>query len=136
VPVAIGAREAVEFRVTADEMEAFRRLSSDLNPLHDDAEFARRRGFDDVVVYGGLIVAQVSRLLGTRLPGHGCVWRSMSLRFRNPLYVGEPAQLSGVVVHANDDLGAIDIKISVTAGGRRIAEGEAAALLVRDRADA
>ena len=136
VSVAIGAREVIEFRVTEGEMEAFRRLSADVNPLHDDAGFARRRGFDGVVVYGGLIVAQVSRLLGTRIPGHGCVWRSVSLRFRNPLYVGELAQLSGVVVHANEDLGTVDLKLSVVAGGRRIAEGEAAALLVRERADA
>ena len=134
--VAIGAREVVEFRVTEGEMDAFRRLSGDINPLHDDAEFARRRGFEGVVVYGGLIVAQVSRLLGTRVPGRGCVWRSVSLRFRNPLYVGELAQLSGVVVHSNDDLGVADLKISVVAGGRRVAEGEAAVLLARERADA
>lgn len=126
---------AVEFCIGADEMAAYRSLSGDSNPLHDDAQFARARGFADRVVYGGLLVAQVSRLLGTRLPGPGCVWRSLSLDFRNPLYVGEPARLSAAVRHANDELGLLELDLRIDAAGKRVAQGRAAALLITPGVD-
>lgn len=115
-------------------MEAFRTLSGDTNPLHDDAPYARRRGFDGRVVYGGLLVAQVSRLLGAHLPGHGCVWRSLALRFRAPLYVGQAAWLTATVTHANEELGVMDLKLRIEANDRTIADGEAATILARERA--
>ncbi|HLT75817.1 MAG TPA: MaoC/PaaZ C-terminal domain-containing protein [Ferrovibrio sp.] len=121
--------ELAEFSVSAEDMAAFRRLSGDTNPLHDDETFARGRGFEGPVVYGALIVAQISQLLGTRLPGPGCVWRSLSLRFRGPLYVGQHARLAATIVHANEDIGTVDLKLRVDAGGRCIADGETAALL-------
>jgi 3-hydroxybutyryl-CoA dehydratase len=124
-----GSAATVEFVIHRDEMTDFERLSGDTNPLHSDADFARRSGFKDVVVYGGLILAHVSRLLGTVLPGAGCVWRSISLNFRNPLYVDETARVTATVTHSNDELAVIQARILVEAGGRRIAEGEAAAML-------
>ena len=127
-----GTTESLEFSVSPEDMRAFRRLSGDTNPLHDDRAFAIRRGFKGVVVYGSLIVAQVSRLLGTVLPGPGCVWHSLSLRFRNPLYVGVPARLYGTVTYANDSLGLLKLALRVEAAGRLIADGEAAAQLTSE----
>lgn len=128
-----GEIELVAFRIDQEAMEAFRRISGDDNPVHLDPEFARRRGFAGPVVYGGLIVSQVSRLLGTRLPGHGCVWRAFSLRFRQPLHVGEDATVQGRVVHANEELGLFELALRVESGGRAIAEGEASAQLIAER---
>lgn len=123
----------IDFRITEQDMAAFRLLSGDHNPLHHDADFARRRGFEGPVVYGGLIVAQVSRLLGQELPGAGCVWRSLAFKFRAPLYVDVSAVATAEVVHANEELGLFQLKIRVEAGGRAVAEGEAAALLMSER---
>lgn len=125
--------ESVEFRISQRDMDAFRALSGDTNPLHQDIGFASRRGFVDKVVYGGLLVAQVSRLLGNEMPGRGCVWRSITLRFRGPLYVGEPARLTGTITHANSDLGLIDLSLKIETRGRAIAEGEASAILAKER---
>lgn len=128
-----GHVEAADFRISAADMEMFRALSGDTNPLHFDADFAIRRGFSGPVVYGGLIIAQISRLLGVQMPGHGCVWRAISLRFRAPLYLDEHAHITGTVMHANDELGLLELKLRVDAAGRRIAEGEASAQLAVER---
>jgi 3-hydroxybutyryl-CoA dehydratase len=121
--------DRLEFHVSPEDMRTFRRLSGDTNPLHHDAAFARQRGFKDVVVYGSLIVAQVSRLLGTAMPGPGCVWRSIALRFRNPLYVDAPACLHATVAHANEAFGFVRLKLRVESGGLVVADGEAEAQL-------
>lgn len=125
-----------EFRITHAEMDAFRTISGDTNPIHDESDYPRRHGFDGAIVYGGLLIAQISRLVGTRIPGPGCVERSITLRYRSPLYVGERARLTARVVHANKDLGLVDMKIRIEAAGRCIADGEAAAMLARERAHA
>ncbi|HEV7369227.1 MaoC/PaaZ C-terminal domain-containing protein [Arenibaculum sp.] len=117
-----------DFQVTAEDMTLFRQLSGDTNPLHDDEAFAQRLGFDGPVVYGGLLVAQVSRLLGNHMPGPGCVWHSLSMNFRSALQVGEPARLSARATHANPELGTLRVAITIEAGGRRVADGTAQAL--------
>jgi 3-hydroxybutyryl-CoA dehydratase len=117
-----------DFRVTAEDMALFRQVSGDANPVHDDATLARRLGFEGPIVYGGLLVAQVSRLLGNHLPGPGCIWHSLSVNFRSALQVGEAAHLSARVMHDNPELGILRLAITIEAGGRRIAEGTVQAL--------
>jgi 3-hydroxybutyryl-CoA dehydratase len=118
----------VLFSVSAADMAAFRLLSGDHNPLHHDSHFAAARGFDAPVVYGGLLVAKVSGLLGSALPGSGCVWQSMRLDFRAPLYVGRQAKLTGEVTHANPELGLWRIALAIREGSTLIAQGEAQAI--------
>ena len=65
--LAEGHEVSETFTIDDAAMAAFADLSGDRNPLHTDAAFARSRGFPDRVVYGGLILARVSRLLGMRL---------------------------------------------------------------------
>lgn len=108
-------------------MESFRQISGDDNPIHSDDAFARARGFDGAIVYGALLVAVVSSLLGTKLPGHGCVWHSLKIDFRGPLYVGEPGSLAGVVTYCNAELRLLRVALNITSGDRIVATGEAQA---------
>lgn len=113
------------FTITEKDMAAFEALSGDANPIHVDASFARRHGLAGRVVYGGLIVAMISRLIGMKAPGTGWIWHSLSVQFRSALFVGEPAELTGTVEHVNDDLGVLELKLKVTRGADVIATGKA-----------
>ena len=64
-----GATDSFEFVVSEAEQSSFAVLSGDFNPLHLDSDFAQARGLAGSVVYGGLIVAKVSQVIGMRLPG-------------------------------------------------------------------
>jgi 3-hydroxybutyryl-CoA dehydratase len=123
----------LEFVVTEQDMALFQKLSGDTNPLHSDAAFARARGFGAPVVFGGLLVAQISRLLGNHLPGPGCVWQNLTLRFRAPLAVGQPALLVAEVRHLAAALNVLVLKIEVRAADGNpptvFAEGEVSAKL-------
>ena len=127
--VEVGSMTSVRFRVSAADQAAFRALSGDDNPLHVDDEFAQARGFRGAVVYGGLIVAAISRLLGNQLPGPGCVWHSLKLDFRAPLYVDEAAEVQATVTHFSAGLGLWRLSLAVAAADRRVAKGEATAML-------
>lgn len=126
-----GQRVSVDFVVGGDEMRQFATLSGDRNPLHLDADFARRKGFDDAVVYGALLVAKVSQLIGMRLPGRDSVWTGVSLQFRQPLYVGREARVEGVVERLSAATGMVVLALELRSGETLIAKGEAEVLLVQ-----
>jgi 3-hydroxybutyryl-CoA dehydratase len=125
-----GASARVEFTVTAEDMIAFAALSGDHNPLHTDDAFARAKGFDGAVVYGALMVAKVSQLIGMRLPGRDSVWASLAMDFRKPLFVGQPAEVEGTVAEVSASTGMVVLKIAVRAGGKVLAKGQAEVVLV------
>jgi acyl dehydratase len=125
------ARDVVEFSITAPQMQQFAALSGDFNPLHTDGAFARSKGFDGAVVYGALIVAKVSQLIGMRLPGRDGMWASVSLDFRKPLYVDQLAQVEGVVTDVSESTGLVALKLTVRAAGKVLAKGTAEVVVGR-----
>ena len=126
-----GFRAAVDFSITLEQMRQFAELSGDFNPLHTDDAFARAKGFEGRVVYGALLVAQVSRLIGMELPGRDGVWASVSLDFRKPLYVGQLAQAEGVVDEVSVGTGMVRLRLSVRAASKVLANGSAEVVLGR-----
>jgi 3-hydroxybutyryl-CoA dehydratase len=126
-----GFRAAVDFSITLEQMRQFAELSGDFNPLHTDDAFARAKGFEGRVVYGALLVAQVSRLIGMELPGRDGVWASVSLDFRKPLYVGQLAQAEGVVDEVSVGTGMVRLRLSVRAASKVLAKGSAEVVLGR-----
>lgn len=129
--LAPGMQDVVEFSVTPQQMRQFAELSGDFNPLHTDDAFARGKGFDGAVVYGALMVAKVSQLIGMRLPGRDGVWASVSLDFRKPLYVDQPAQLEGSVSEVSESTGLVVLKLIVRAAGKVLAKGSAEVVVGR-----
>jgi acyl dehydratase len=118
-----GYEEAFSFVISSADMEAFAQLSGDYNPLHLDAEYSQSLGFNDCVVYGGLLVAQVSRLIGMQLPGRGAIWVSLDITFINPLLVGDGADLTAQINHISDATRLIEIGFQIRTRKLKIAKG-------------
>jgi acyl dehydratase len=115
-------------RFSARDMDMFRQISGDNNPMHSDAAFAAERGFAGPVVYGGLLISKISYLLGEKLPGHGCVWKQLKVEFRSPLMVGEEAILTGTLKSYSESVQLYVIGIEIRVASRLILKGEAQAL--------
>jgi 3-hydroxybutyryl-CoA dehydratase len=123
-PLAPGQTASFGFVISADEMAAFATLSGDRNPLHSDSDVARARGFAGPVVYGGLLAAKVSRLVGMELPTADCVWTHLDIDFRDPLYVGEPTTLAAEIVEVSQAVRAARLRFRIcTVDGRLVARG-------------
>jgi acyl dehydratase len=115
----------LDFAITEDDQLAFANVSGDFNPLHLDADFARARGFSGAVVYGAMIVARISQIVGMELPGSSGIWSSLKIDFRSPLYVGETAHLFAEVIHYSEATRSLSLKIKVTCADRPIATANA-----------
>ena len=120
---------SLAFAITTEDMTAFAVLSGDYNPLHRDEAFARSKGFDGPLVYGALLVAQVSRLVGMHLPGRDCLWTGLKMDFHQPLMVGENAVIQAVVKTKSDAVQMLKLALKIEAGDRTIAKGSAEVLL-------
>jgi acyl dehydratase len=120
--------DAVRWRheVTPEEVDSFARLSGDVNPLHLDDGFGQQRGFRGRVVHGALVNSYISRILGTELPGPGCLWLSQSTRFTRPVYVADPIEVVVRVVHKSESLRTLVLETTVhNLRGETLLVGEA-----------
>src|SRR3970040_1405560 len=75
--------------ITEADISAFAGLTGDFNPLHVDAEFARRSRFGARIAHGMLTAGLISTVLGMRLPGPGGIFISQTLNFRRPVHIGD-----------------------------------------------
>lgn len=128
----LGHSAQIEFCITPAEMDAFRDLSGDTNPLHADDVYARGLGFDGRVVFGALIVAKISALIGVHLPGLGGVWSGLRIDFRKPLYLGETVTLTGTINHKSDAARMLTLKLRADTVDKCIATGIADAVFRGD----
>jgi acyl dehydratase len=74
---------------TDEDVQRFIAITSDVNPLHVDDAFAAKTRFGRRVLHGMLTASLFSTMVGMLLPGTGAIYRSQTLHFLRPVYVGE-----------------------------------------------
>jgi 3-hydroxybutyryl-CoA dehydratase len=99
--VEIGRKHKLRRTMTAVDVDAFGRLSGDLNPLHMDEEFAARTPFKRRVVHGLLTGALVSTT-HTQLTGPGFAYVGQELKFLGPVFIGDTLDVEVTVVGKKD----------------------------------
>lgn len=123
--LAVGQTATFSRTVTGEMMEAFRRLSGDENPLHNDVEFAVERGFSGRVVYGMLTASLYSALAGVYLPGKRCLLQSVYTDFLHPVFVGETLTITGKIVEKHDSVQQVIIKATIrNTEGKRVSRAK------------
>ena len=83
--------------VDTQMIKLFAELSGDKNPIHTDAEYAKRFGFKDQVALGLLCSSLFSELVGVHLPGGNSLCAEISCTFLKPVFPGEVLMVSGFV---------------------------------------
>jgi 3-hydroxybutyryl-CoA dehydratase len=130
-----GMSVAVPFTVSQADMEAFLALSGDASRIHLDADFARSCGFAGPVVYGALIVARLSNLVGMHIPGDLGLATSWKIDFHRPLYVNDNAVMHAEITHVSPATHTVKLKFHVMVGERLIATGTAGSKLLDEPAE-
>jgi acyl dehydratase len=107
----VGKSESFKYLVTEHDMDLFREMSGDDNPLHTDVDFAKGHGFKDRVVYGMLSASLISYLGGVLLPGRYCIIQQVESKFVAPVFIGDELDVCGTVKELNDSVRQAVIKI-------------------------
>jgi 3-hydroxybutyryl-CoA dehydratase len=85
----IGEQASFTKTVTEADVTTFAGLIGDFNPLHVDAEYARKSRFGRRIAHGMLSGGLISAVLGNRLPGPGSIYLSQQIEFLAPVYIGD-----------------------------------------------
>ena len=110
--IAVGRKARLDVRLTPELIDAFARLTGDLNPLHVSGEFARSRGFPDRLAHGLLSAAFFSTICGMLLPGRDCLLQGVRFDFRRPVPAGSTLTLEATVVQKIDAVRALVLEVS------------------------
>ena len=110
----IGHKESFTVTVSEADRDRFRDITGDINPLHNDLEFAKSKGHDRCVAFGMLSASYLSTLAGVYLPGKNSLIQKTEVNFRKPVYVGDTLTISGEVTDKSDTFNVIEVKVVIT----------------------
>jgi len=123
MPIAVGDVVEHRFVVETEQMAAFQALSNDYSRIHTDDEYAHSRGFKGAIVYGGIMMAHLSYVLGSKIPGSLGTSGRWQVDYRAPLYVGDSAVLRLEVTYVSKPMGVIQAKFTIRAREGLVATG-------------
>jgi 3-hydroxybutyryl-CoA dehydratase len=117
---------------TDEDVRRFIEITGDSNPLHVDDEFAARTPFGRRIVHGMLAASLFSTMVGMLLPGTGAIYRSQTIRFLLPVYVGDTVTAHFVVRSVDRARHRLEIDAWIeNEAGKHVIEGTCEAGLVR-----
>lgn len=117
---------------TDDDVQRFIDITGDVNPLHVDESFASRTPFGRRVLHGMLTASLFSTMVGMLLPGTGAIYRSQTITFLRPVYIGDTITVHFVVRGIDRDKHRLDIESWMeNQNGERVIEGRCEAGLLR-----
>ncbi|MCH8156074.1 MAG: MaoC family dehydratase [Proteobacteria bacterium] len=132
--LAVGMTAVYAKTITEADIVMFAGISGDTNPVHLDALFADQTAFKGRIAHGMLAASFISTVLGTRLPGPGCIYLSQSLKFRAPVKIGDTVTARVTITDVNPDNKRVAFDTVCTVGDTVVIDGEAQ-LLVSRRAE-
>jgi 3-hydroxybutyryl-CoA dehydratase len=93
----LGQQATISRTITETDLRNFSGVSGDTNPMHLSEEFAKQTVFGGTIVHGMLTASLISAVIGTKLPGPGCIYMSQTLKFLAPVRVGDTVYATATV---------------------------------------
>lgn len=127
----VGQSASLTRVVTEGDIAAFAELSGDTNPVHLNEDYARTTPFKGRIAHGALSASYLSAVLGTDLPGPGCIFVSQKLRFRAPVRIGDEVLASATVREIDQDRRRVTFDCACAVDGKVVLDGEAVVMVDR-----
>mgnify|MGYP001257491770 FL=1 len=115
--------------ITDADIIGFAGVSGDINPLHLNHEFASGTIFKGRIAHGMLTASLISTVIGTKLPGPGCIYVSQNLRFRAPVRIGDTVTATCMVTKLIPEKRLIELSTMCTVAEKPVVEGDATILV-------
>jgi 3-hydroxybutyryl-CoA dehydratase len=111
--------------VTDADILTYADLSGDTNPVHLDESYAATTLFKGRVAHGMLTASYISTVMGTKLPGPGCIYVNLTLKFRAPVRPGDRVVARATVAKLIPDKHFAELSTVCTVGDKVVLEGTA-----------
>jgi len=127
--ITVGMSAELERKVEDADVVDFARITGDANPVHLDAAYAATTPFKVRIAHGMLTAAYISAVLGTRLPGPGCIYLGQTLTFRAPVRIGDTVKTRATVKAIVADKRRVTLETVCSVGDKVVLDGEAVVMV-------
>ena len=125
----IGMESSYQKTITETDIDAFAALTGDTNPVHLDSEYAAITPFKARIAHGMLSAGLISTVLGTQLPGPGCIYLEQQIKFKAPVFIGDTLVATVTVEDINQRRGRVSLKTQCFVNTKLIADGTASMMV-------
>lgn len=123
--LSVGMTSIFAKTVTEADIVMFAGVSGDTNPVHINQLFAEGSMFKGRIAHGMLSASFISTVVGTRLPGPGCIYINQSLRFRAPVKAGDTVVARATVKEILPERRRVVLTTVCSVGETVVIDGEA-----------
>ena len=123
----IGMTASFSKTLTEADVVLFAGLSGDINPSHINEEFSKTTRMKTRVVHGALTSSLISAVLGTKLPGPGCLYVNQTSNFRAPVRIGDTVTARITLTQLLADKNFAEFETSCVVGETIVLDGSALA---------
>ena len=127
--LAVGMTAVYAKTVTEADIVLYAGVSGDTNPVHINQEYAIETQFKGRIAHGMLTAGLISTVLGTKLPGPGCIYMSQNLKFRAPVRIGDTVHARATITEIIMEKRRVIIKTVCSVGDTVVIDGEAMLLV-------
>ena len=127
--ISMGQEAEFSKTVTEADIQMYAKVSGDVNPVHMDEDFAKTTIFKTRIAHGMLSAGFISAILGTKLPGPGCIYLSQSLKFLAPVMIGDTVTARATVTGIVPEKKRVTLKTDCFIGDKKVIDGEAVVMV-------
>lgn len=121
----VGMSATLSHQVSEADVARYAEISGDTNPLHLVSEFAAASPFGGKIVHGMLSAGFISALIGTRLPGPGCIYVEQNLKFMAPVRAGNTVEARVTVTELFEQRRRASLETVCAVDGKTVIAGQA-----------
>lgn len=99
----IGMSAETTKTITETDVVLFAGLSTDINPLHINEEYAKTTVFGSRIAHGILVSGLISATLANKLPGPGCIYLGQDLKFTAPVRINDTVTARVEITELRED---------------------------------
>ena len=121
----IGTTDEFSKTISEADIQTFADVSGDKNPVHLNPEYAKATVFKGCIAHGILTASFVSTVIGTRMPGPGCIYVAQNLKFKAPVRAGDTVKAVCTVTELNEKRKFAEIKTQCFVGDTLVVDGNA-----------
>ncbi len=111
--------------ITETDIIMFAGMSGDNNPVHLNHEFASLTMFEGRIAHGMLSAGFISTVLGTKMPGPGCIYLSQNLKFKAPVRANDTVTAKVTITKLVPEKRFAEMETTCTVGGKPVITGDA-----------
>ena len=119
-----GMSASVAKTVSEADVVLFAGISTDVNPVHLDEDYAKTTQFGGRIAQGMLSAGFISAVLANKLPGPGCIYLAQTLKFKAPVRIGDTVKATVTVREVLVGKRRCILDAQCTVNGKTVIEGE------------